>query len=371
MPQQSAATFAISLLSFAFLLANVVVWGRVIARWVAGKPAIVFEPRRPVPWGPADAAVILAVWFVLMATLPLLCHRWLVGEAIAPDPSKIDNLRVSMLGTLLANLGSITLGAAWLAARGARPGDFGLTRREAWRDLRLGALAFVAAVVPVYAVQRVLVEFWPSKHPLVSLLEKSPDGWIIALAVLSAAIVAPIVEEFLFRLVLQGAIETAELRAVVGMGPATQAGDHASANRPQAGVNEFAETTGAADAGLGENLEPPGEFANPYRAPGADSDAPHAGPAAEDPRTLVRSLPDSKVWGLPMGVWPMTISATLFALLHAGHGPDPIPLLLLALIMGYLYRQTHRVLPSIVLHMALNSCGLLLLWLQLSGVLPE
>jgi membrane protease YdiL (CAAX protease family) len=34
--------------------------------------------------------------------------------------------------------------------------------------------------------------------------------------------------------------------------------------------------------------------------------------------------------------------------------PDPIPLLLFASVLGFLYFRTHRIVPSIVLHMALN-----------------
>jgi membrane protease YdiL (CAAX protease family) len=38
--------------------------------------------------------------------------------------------------------------------------------------------------------------------------------------------------------------------------------------------------------------------------------------------------------------------------------PDPIPLFVLALGLGYLYRQTHRILPCIVVHLLLNACSL-------------
>jgi len=39
-------------------------------------------------------------------------------------------------------------------------------------------------------------------------------------------------------------------------------------------------------------------------------------------------------------LWPILLSAGLFAALHATHGPDPIPLFLLALGLGYLYQRT-------------------------------
>jgi membrane protease YdiL (CAAX protease family) len=58
---------------------------------------------------------------------------------------------------------------------------------------------------------------------------------------------------------------------------------------------------------------------------------------------------------------PVGVSSLLFALVHLGHGPDPIPLFVLALILGYLYQQTHRLWPCIVLHMCLNAASLAML----------
>ena len=39
--------------------------------------------------------------------------------------------------------------------------------------------------------------------------------------------------------------------------------------------------------------------------------------------------------------------------------PDPIPLLLLGLVLGTLYCRTHRIVPSIVLHSMFNTIGVL------------
>ena len=40
------------------------------------------------------------------------------------------------------------------------------------------------------------------------------------------------------------------------------------------------------------------------------------------------------------------VSAAIFAFMHLGQGPAPIPLFFLAIGLGYLYRQTHRATPS-------------------------
>jgi len=57
------------------------------------------------------------------------------------------------------------------------------------------------------------------------------------------------------------------------------------------------------------------------------------------------------------------VSSGLFAMAHWSHGPDPIPLFVLAVALGIIYHRTHRVLPCIVIHMLLNGCSLVVLWL--------
>jgi len=43
---------------------------------------------------------------------------------------------------------------------------------------------------------------------------------------------------------------------------------------------------------------------------------------------------------------------------------DPVPIFFLALALGTLYRRTHRMTPSLVLHMGLNGSSVLLFYLQ-------
>jgi membrane protease YdiL (CAAX protease family) len=62
--------------------------------------------------------------------------------------------------------------------------------------------------------------------------------------------------------------------------------------------------------------------------------------------------------------WPIVISAALFALMHLGQGPAPAPLFVLGLAMGYLYRQTHRITPPLVLHAFFNATSMLALALD-------
>ena len=61
----------------------------------------------------------------------------------------------------------------------------------------------------------------------------------------------------------------------------------------------------------------------------------------------------------------ITVSSALFAAAHLGHGPDWIPLFLLAVGLGYVYQRTHRLVPGIIAHMLFNSLALVQLSLSL------
>lgn len=65
--------------------------------------------------------------------------------------------------------------------------------------------------------------------------------------------------------------------------------------------------------------------------------------------------------------WPVWVSALFFALMHVLHGPDWIPLLFLAVGLGYLYRQTQRLVPCIVVHFLLNAMSFSMFVLSMGG----
>jgi hypothetical protein len=95
------------------------------------------------------------------------------------------------------------------------------------------------------------------------------------------------------------------------------------------------------------------EPANPYASPepiAAETPAAHS---ADAPPTRPRR-------------WPIVVSAAIFSAMHFGHGFDFVALFFLALGLGYVYRQTHRVLPCIVIHLLLNAGSLIMLWLSVT-----
>ncbi len=165
--------------------------------------------------------------------------------------------------------------------------------------------------------------------------------WITLIAV----VVAPVTEEFLFRVVIQGWLEGWESRRsglALTMHPSAQA----PTSDPAAAI---------------DGVSPPVESGNPYQAP---TSLPQQAIVACNG---LNDKPGRGFGGLPAGIIPIAATSALFALLHYGHGPDPIPIFFLSLSLGYLYQRTHRVLPGIVLHMCLNGVSMLLFFLGGGG----
>jgi membrane protease YdiL (CAAX protease family) len=49
-------------------------------------------------------------------------------------------------------------------------------------------------------------------------------------------------------------------------------------------------------------------------------------------------------------------------LAHSGYGPEPIPLFLFAIFLGYVFQRTHCIIPCIVAHALFNLVSMVALW---------
>jgi membrane protease YdiL (CAAX protease family) len=89
-------------------------------------------------------------------------------------------------------------------------------------------LALVLA--PLLGIAALLDRIVPYRHPVVDYLQTTRDPLAVALVVLSAVVVAPLAEEFFFRRVLQGWLESrlpeADGAAAVGLSAAAFAAAH-------------------------------------------------------------------------------------------------------------------------------------------------
>lgn len=341
---------------FAVFFASLWLWPFVIARVVRSPlaPLVPWNPRRSVPWAFIDFLLLVGLWILASVVARYVLKTWALIPAGVEMQNLAPNARPAVLiGNTAVSLAILGLGLPLIGLRtGAAPRDFGFSLQHVLSDLRLGLTGFILLAPPVYALQGVLVKFWkPSHHPLIELFKGAPDPVFFGLLFLSAAVIAPLFEELLFRVLWQGFLEkwfTFDYTLhELFLGSDRHAGNAIAQESPLS--IGLAETSGAATA----------SDSNPYAAPVA-TDSP---PAILDATTADQQpeLRGLQAW-LPIG-----ISSAVFALLHYSHGPDWIPLLLLAAGMGYLYQRTHRLLPSFVVHCLLNSYSLWGLWIQVNS----
>ncbi len=78
------------------------------------------------------------------------------------------------------------------------------------------------------------------------------------------------------------------------------------------------------------------------------------GPVAEE--LMFRGIFQSMLRAYRIAAWPaIAISSALFVLMHMGVPHDVVPLLPLAIVLGYSYERCGRLVPSILIHAMFNA----------------
>jgi membrane protease YdiL (CAAX protease family) len=204
--------------------------------------------------------------------------------------------------------------------------DLGLpaSKREFAHDVYIGVVAVLAAFAPVYIIQGKLLHWLgmpetKSGHQLVKMVtEGEASVGLLLLVSIAAVVVAPVFEEIVFRLLLQGWLEKWEAEQVFAMGDESR--------RPNDELPQSGDSAAVVD------------------------------------RSTLNCPPAEGVAGLPFGFVPIAISSLLFGLAHFGYGPAPVSLFFLALVLGYVYYRTHRIVPCIVAHFLFNLYSVIGIW---------
>ncbi|MHB8899807.1 MAG: CPBP family glutamic-type intramembrane protease [Thermoguttaceae bacterium] len=299
---------------------GIAVWAGLLRRLLAGRPMVEYSPRRPVPWTGIDLLAILFT-YAAVASLMLLAADRFLGWTVARDPGPAPVVR---------------------AEAAARPAGAISTEEAEKIDPRRA-------------------------HPIILLLSADPSPAILVLCMLSVVVMAPIGEEFLFRLLLQGYLEKVEWRArrlwryparLLGIAPILLtsllfAGLHA--RDPQEAplpvdqlIRLFTiDTFAKAIVVLGAIL-----FLRKFRRATCEDLGVRRQFLAGDLRLALITLLAVFV---PIIGLQMTLAAWF-----PDKVPDPLPLFPLALALGYLYFRTHRIVPSVLLHLAFNGASMAL-----------
>lgn len=283
------------------IVASVIAWCVLIVR-VSNRAVLSYSPRRRVPWGLIDLALILIMIALTgQVTAELLVVFDVTEPGQEPETLAPEMLLIAILASSISMFAGmvLSLGLIWLKNRPTMQ-DFGLSARDVLVQVWIGIAAFLLVAAPVYAMQYLLVEVFELRyeHPLIELVKNHPSFPTIAVSFIIAVVIAPLTEEFVIRVVLQGWLE---------------------------------------------------------RIPGHRTETSTLLLGGVDPSPAAPSI------------WPVVVSSALFALLHISHGVGVIPLFVLACGLGFVYRQTHRVLPCIVIHMLFNGFSLALLLAEVYG----
>ncbi len=321
---------------FAAGLMAIGTWTIIAVRRRAGLPILRQQPAYEAPWTLIDVVAMLALTATTHALL-----QWSLAASNSPasenDPAAALVQRLLLFS--IASLISFAIMLCFVPLRtGATLRDLGFRCDRLWNDLLTGLIAAPTLLVPVLCIQMLLTQIWkPSQHMLIKLLQESATPTVFQISAFSAVLVAPVVEEFFFRVLLQGWLESVIARQ--------------NANRHALHIQSAPTHQ---DHGGEQAIFPESNSVteNPYLSPSAFS----AGTEVEI-RTQITHPSYAAI----------VLTAVLFALAHAGNGPDPVPLFVLATGLGYLYQRQRSILPCIIVHATLNGMTFLNLWLIQQG----
>ncbi|MEC8554136.1 MAG: type II CAAX endopeptidase family protein [Planctomycetota bacterium] len=301
-----------------------------------GKKILPTQTWQPRPWGLSElvltACCLFATQFLLMVTVAPalgLDRNTAAAQQAAGETIPLSFQAIAGSAYLL----TVLMLTIWICIRFAKsPAVLGWSLRGLPRNILVGVLGGLA-FLPLLFIINIAVTVASDvqyEHPLFEAMESDGSGGNYLLAVFAAVIVAPFAEEFFFRVLLQGWLQSIPfihpIEAILGkVGWSDEA--------PQNPTENAVEVTGATTA---SNSVPN----NPYEP------ASVAPPQAE-------ILDDAKP-----PIWPSIVAGTLFGLAHWGYGLSFIPLIVMGIFLGLLYRATQSIWPCIIVHFMLNATAM-------------
>ncbi|MGO8752459.1 MAG: type II CAAX prenyl endopeptidase Rce1 family protein [Thermoguttaceae bacterium] len=307
-------------------------WGWIGLRLIQHKPLVPFRPRHSVPW--RGSLVLLVALFYVFSPVLLSLRLGLKGGA-----EKGDNVQ-----------------------------DQNLTTKDTTSAKKGGAK-----------------KDGEVENPIVTLVRNDPSAQALLVVVISAVLVAPLVEEFLFRLLLQGWLErvesklrrTSRLRRLLCRVPVGLRGMLRGLVPVLAASLLFATLHYRKG---GAKIEPPvieamlvlnmvvGLFTLAFGLFLLKSYA--------RPTMIDLGFSSEMFWrDVRLGILTfLSLVAPIYLLQGVLQGllknvlewniaADPFTIALFAFVLGTLYYRTHRIVPSVVLHMCLNATSVALAFL--------
>ena len=326
-----------NLLAGAAFVGCVSAWVWALVRAARRKP-LIEPPPQSLPlagsrgWNGSTAVLVVGAFFLVQFGVAVLFYAGVL--TVTRSRAALENLemspRLAMILTTIANLFLMLLlpliiravAGIDLAGLGLRPAR--ALSRNAWR----GFVAFFLVSPIVYLTFYLAQTIWKrQEHPVFNTIEQQGAAASAALAILSAVVTAPIVEELVFRGALLGWLTRWAQRRAAALGSTTGGRQVSGGYFDSEGVLVLEYDTTAPDANQPETLAAP--------------------PAVQ---------------------WIPNISVSLlFASIHSAQWPAPIPLFLLSLALGWLAQRTRGLAAPIALHITFNGLATLVALLATQG----
>ena len=190
---------ALATVIMSLLVGMLFAWAWAIGRLWAGRALLPTNSPRVVPWGGGS---VLAG---LLAMISVSVGVSAAYAAVTGRDSQTSQLDVMLMSALINSALLVVVPLILRRTARARAEDFGLAWDRLRQDARAGFLAFLLIAPIVYGVQVLAVQIWErNEHPLELMMLENFTGPVAILAIVSAVILAPAVEELMFRGLFQG-----------------------------------------------------------------------------------------------------------------------------------------------------------------------
>ncbi len=261
---------------------------------------LVLSQQREVPWGVLDVLILIAtMWLAKLVGQIVAVFLIAASEGIAIDAIDstvaMRNANILLPCSIVFSILQLGLAVFFLKRfHHATFEDLGINRKSLGRDIGVGLVGSLM-IIPVILMINIIIHMFLSEkydHQVMVLIRHS-----MIFAGLSTVVVAPLVEEFHFRIFLQG-----WMQRIFRMDPTKK-----------------------------------------MRVIQGD---------ARTEKMLVKKLKRESAERVP--IWPIFLCSLIFAAMHSGQGAAPYALFVFSVFLGFLYRQTHSVVPCIVVHFVLN-----------------
>ncbi len=376
-PVVALCLLGFTLLFMAFVSGTLISW-----TWLGycswkGQTLLPVAAWRPRVWGLADLLVAFAAFVLCQSVVAAIGFSVLDIDVEALRAGEDPPLSFSALisaSYLMAS--ALTVG--WIVLRyqvGVSHVGFGVSGLP--RLLVTGLVAGLACLPFIYALSAAVALGFDTEyeHPILDSMRETGSLTSYFLALFAAVVAAPLAEEFLFRVLIQGWLQSMPFSRILSIlwgASESQRNDVHDRNHyfgpgsSTSGTFATADNTPLATAGenalqpyapvRNESLMPENEAANLAGTEhvGADGSLPMH--STEDLVTDANAQPEHKP-----PVWPAILTGILFGLAHWGYGLSFVPLIVFGILLGLLYRATQSIWPCVLVHFMLNASSMLAL----------